>query len=1129
MVANQGTNTGARIPASVTAAPLPHKHNVTDLVSSATQGQTIAYDSTNGWRPVSVSSTHPTATPNVPVIFSVSTAVLYNETERSAATSVTVTLTLPSTYTDSSTFTSANVGFTAIRWRYNDSNVNSGTATNWVYQNSAGATLVIMVTGLRRATNLEVQASVVDVWGNGSAWTGTTSITTAADSTPPGVPSTPTLLGKLGGIQVKWDGLITGSVAQPKDYAYTDIHISTTSGFTPSSTTKSLTVFGPGQFLITMDPSTGAALVLNTATPTTYFIKLVSYDSSGNASTPSTQVSAAPAFTLSTATGTGTITLDLASFNARTVGGITTSVGTTTPSSPVAGDIWIDTTPANVTSKTINSIGFSNPTVTVTTSAAHGFVAGDSVSISGTTGAVNDGVWKVLTATSTQFTYTDSTGAAQPGVAGTVIKTGVGGIQKQWSGSAWTTIQLDKSSIAANTITATQMAAGAIVAGSAVIDEAAISSAQIASLSAGKITAGTLSAQMIISGTNFTTGQWMDPQYLMTITGISGSGSTWTYTYTDPAGGAVVIAGVKVMITGCTAGGNNGLQTVTSASAYTTSGTFTVTNASGATQVGTAGTAYRVGSRLELSSALGLVAINSSDQQVAKLTTSGGFTLNSGGVGSTSARIEITMGGLALYNSFNTPTVQLNNDGTASFDGSVSAQSFIAPVIKTSSTAGSGGTGAGVVLDSSGLRAYNGTGLTVNISSTGSAAFSGAITASTIDVGSTAVSGSQNRFQVLSTGVLQMNSDFGTASITCRQAQANTDRIDIGPEFISWYGGTASNRGIRSNSSTQPFGIWSAASNLLVVGGLSAGVPTASKLTLDSSGNLSLGGGVTATTGSFSSGVGLFGALTFTNSSATVAGISIVRGDLTIGAAGGGITVSNGNVNVTGTITGTALTSNGGRITYTNTNSSGKNLWFDFLAGTTSTSGLFSTSFGHLLVDTGSNLTLGGTSISVTPNIHPTVDNAVNLGNGTFRWATVFAVSSTINTSDVRLKTDVVPVDEFGLGLDFITRLRPVKYRWLDGGSVARTDANGQLVLENHAQVYDKVPAVRPHTGLLAQEVREALTDSGVEDWGGWVLDDKADPDSSQSLRYEEFISPLISAVQTLNTRLLALETAQEK
>ena len=68
-------------------------------------------------------------------------------------------------------------------------------------------------------------------------------------------------------------------------------------------------------------------------------------------------------------------------------------------------------------------------------------------------------------------------------------------------------------------------------------------------------------------------------------------------------------------------------------------------------------------------------------------------------------------------------------------------------------------------------------------------------------------------------------------------------------------------------------------------------------------------------------------------------------------------------------------------------------------------------------------------------------------------------------------------------------------------------------------------PGARTHYGLIAQEVREALDSvaPGV-DFAGWVLENKDDPDSQQALRYEQFIAPLIKAVQEQQAQIEALK-----
>ena len=58
------------------------------------------------------------------------------------------------------------------------------------------------------------------------------------------------------------------------------------------------------------------------------------------------------------------------------------------------------------------------------------------------------------------------------------------------------------------------------------------------------------------------------------------------------------------------------------------------------------------------------------------------------------------------------------------------------------------------------------------------------------------------------------------------------------------------------------------------------------------------------------------------------------------------------------------------------------------------------------------------------------------------------------------------------------------------------------------------------HYGLIAQEVKEAVDGSGATDFGGWVLKE----DQTQALRYDQFISPLIKAVQELSARVAQLE-----
>jgi hypothetical protein len=146
------------------------------------------------------------------------------------------------------------------------------------------------------------------------------------------------------------------------------------------------------------------------------------------------------------------------------------------------------------------------------------------------------------------------------------------------------------------------------------------------------------------------------------------------------------------------------------------------------------------------------------------------------------------------------------------------------------------------------------------------------------------------------------------------------------------------------------------------------------------------------------------------------------------------------------------------------------------------------------------NAATGAATVAAT--FRPATDNALTLGGSGARWSAVWAATGTIQTSDIRQKTDIAPSD---LGLDFILALNPVRYRWTIGGN----------------ETGEPRPGRRTHYGLLAQEVQAVL---GTADFGGHILADPSDPDSEQGLRYDSFVAPLIAAVQELAARVAVLE-----
>jgi len=181
---------------------------------------------------------------------------------------------------------------------------------------------------------------------------------------------------------------------------------------------------------------------------------------------------------------------------------------------------------------------------------------------------------------------------------------------------------------------------------------------------------------------------------------------------------------------------------------------------------------------------------------------------------------------------------------------------------------------------------------------------------------------------------------------------------------------------------------------------------------------------------------------------------------------------------------------------------------------------------------------LDGSVVDKLGHLRPTANDAYDVGSSALKWDDIRATNGTINTSDRTLKEHI---SGSNLGLSFINDLNPVSYRWIGKN--------------------------RNHYGLIAQEVSESLARHNVNtaDFGGYIKDDiyhrtkqNYVPDNNNSgsyeveedyqsikeitnnpdldindftyssttlgLRYTEFISPLIKAVQELSTKVTSLE-----
>ena len=216
---------------------------------------------------------------------------------------------------------------------------------------------------------------------------------------------------------------------------------------------------------------------------------------------------------------------------------------------------------------------------------------------------------------------------------------------------------------------------------------------------------------------------------------------------------------------------------------------------------------------------------------------------------------------------------------------------------------------------------------------------------------------------------------------------------------------------------------------------------------------------------------------------------------------------------------------------------------------------------------------LGATTNSAALGANATVtgDNQVQLGDSV---TTTYTYGAVQNRSDIRDKADIRPTV---LGLEFITQLRPVDYRWdmredyidIDSmpqpptpigpepqpPSLSISDPEYQPLLLAYREEYGKwrneerqftidystyqdamfqwqrqnsFSSIKPdgthkrdrfHHGFIAQEVHELAQRLGV-DFGGYQDHSISGGRDVRSLGYEEFISPIIRSIQELNGRL---------
>lgn len=151
---------------------------------------------------------------------------------------------------------------------------------------------------------------------------------------------------------------------------------------------------------------------------------------------------------------------------------------------------------------------------------------------------------------------------------------------------------------------------------------------------------------------------------------------------------------------------------------------------------------------------------------------------------------------------------------------------------------------------------------------------------------------------------------------------------------------------------------------------------------------------------------------------------------------------------------------------------------------------------GNIYIAADGYILLDGFYVAVETNLIPNADGTYNLGESGQAWNNLYCYHGPWEYSDKNVKKDIESLpEEYDKLFDL---LRPVRYKMVNGTSG------------------------RYHTGLISQEVEEALSIAGLTsfDFAGFGKDK-----GNYMLRYTEFIALCIDQIQKQKARIEALES----
>jgi hypothetical protein len=141
---------------------------------------------------------------------------------------------------------------------------------------------------------------------------------------------------------------------------------------------------------------------------------------------------------------------------------------------------------------------------------------------------------------------------------------------------------------------------------------------------------------------------------------------------------------------------------------------------------------------------------------------------------------------------------------------------------------------------------------------------------------------------------------------------------------------------------------------------------------------------------------------------------------------------------------------------------------------------------------------IGGSTLT------PASDNFVTLGSSGLRWTAVYAVNGTVQTSDARDKTNMLPLQ---YGLTEVLKLKPVTYAWKDDPDAIRK------------------------IGLIAQDIQQIIPEA-VMDWEWEVNEETGERSKVKAERlgvyYSDLIPVLTKAIQEQHAMIGSLQREVE-